>query len=109
MEKLRLNRAREVLAFDTLDEDEQKQYLRDADEKVMRDAEIRSALNKGRNEGLEEGETIGLEKGEAIGLEKGEAIGLEKGEAERTQLEEKLLSAQERIAELERMVNNKNP
>ena len=104
-----LNRAREILAFDTLTEDEQKQYLRDADEKVMRDAEIRSALNKGRNEGLEEGETIGLEKGEAIGLEKGEAIGLEKGEAERTQLEEKLLSAQERIAELERMVNNKKP
>jgi len=80
-----LNRAREVLAFDTLTEEEQKQYLRDADEKVMRDAEIRSALNKGRNEGLE------------------------KGEAERTQLEAKLLSAQERIAELEQMVNNKKP
>ena len=112
-----LHKAREILAFDTLTEDEQKLYLRDADEKVMRDAEIRSALNKGRNEGkaegeaigLEKGEAIGLEKGEAIGIEKGEAIGLEKGEAERIQLEGKLLSAQERIAELERMMNDKKP
>ena len=53
----------------------------------------------------------GLEKGVAIGLEKGEAIGLEKGEAERTQLkgerdqlEDELQAAQERIAELERMM-----
>ena len=79
----------------------------------MRDAEIRTALNKGRNEGetigLEKGEAIGLEKGEAIGLEKGEAIGLEKGEAERNQLENKLQAAQERIAELERMMNSKKP
>ena len=98
-----LNKAREILAFDILSEEEQKQYLRETDERVMRDAEIRTALNKGRNEGLEEGEAIGLEKGEAIGLEKG----LEKGEAERAQLEGKLLFAQERIAELERMAKDK--
>jgi len=37
-------------------------------------------------------------------LEEGEAIGLEKGEAERTQLKGELQAAQERIAELERMM-----
>ena len=75
-----LDKAREILAFDTLTEDEKAQYLRDADEKLMRDAEIRTALNKGRNE----------------------------GKAERVQLEDKLQVAQERIAELERIINDKN-
>jgi len=97
-----LDKAREILAFDALSEDEKAQYLRDADEKLMRDAEIRTALHKGRNEGKVEG----LEEGEAIGLEKGEA---ERSQlkAERSQLEDKLQAAQERIAELERMMNDK--
>jgi len=103
-----LDKARIILAYDKLTEEEKKQYFRVMDDKVMRDAEIHTALRKGRNEG----EAIGLEKGEAIGLEKGEAIGLEKGEAERAQLkgerdqlEGELQAAQERIAELERMMN----
>ena len=90
-----LDKAREVLAYDTLTEDEKMQYFRDMDDKVMRDAEIRTALNKGRNEG------------KAKGLEEGEAIGLEKGEAERTQLKNELQAAQERIAKLEREMNLK--
>jgi len=69
-----INKAREILAYENLTEEEKNQYFRDADDKVMRDAEIRTALSKGRNEG----EAIGLEKGEAIGLEKGEAIGEQK-------------------------------
>ena len=89
-----LNKAREILAFDILTEEEKKQYERDADAKVVRDAEIRSALNKG----LYEGEAIGLEKGEA------ERTQLK---AERTQLKSDLQAAKERIAELERMMNNK--
>jgi mRNA degradation ribonuclease J1/J2 len=66
-----------------------------------------NTLDYAREKGLEEGEVIGLEKGEAIGLEKGKAIGLEKGKAERSQLKGALLSAQERIAELERMIKIK--
>ena len=100
-----IDKAREILAYDTLTEEEKAQYLRESDAKVMRDAEIRTALNKGRNEGKAEG----LEEGEAIGLEKGETIGLEKGEAERTQLKGELQAAQKRIAELERMMNSKKP
>ena len=78
-----LAKARAILAFDTLSEEEKRQYEHDADHKVMRDAEIRTALNKGRNEGLAEG--------------------LEAGAAERTHLEDKLQAALKRIAELERV------
>ena len=82
-----LAKARILLAFDALAEDEKSQYLRETDEKLMRDAEIRTSFRKGQNEGkvmgleegLEKGKVIGLEEGEAIGLEKGEVIGLEKG------------------------------
>jgi len=114
-----LNKARVILAFDRLTEEEKAQYLREVDAKIMRDAEIRTALNKGRNEGevigfekgeaigFEKGEAIGFEKGEVIGFEKGEVIGFEKGEVERTQLKDELQAAQERIAKLEQMMNSK--
>jgi len=72
-----MDKARKILAFDNLTEEEKKRYEREIDEQLLRDAEIRTALNQGRYEGREEG----LEEGEAIGLVKGEAIGLEKGEA----------------------------
>ena len=81
-----LDRARELLSFDALNEEEKAHYLREAEAKVMRDAEIRTSFRKGQR--------------------KGEAIGLEKGEAERTQLKDELQAAQERIAELERMMNS---
>jgi len=78
-----MEKAREILAFDNLTEEEKKQYLREIDERLLRDAEIRTShfqgKIEGKEEGLAEGEAIGLEKGEAIGLEKGEAIGINKG------------------------------
>jgi len=89
-----LDKARVILAFDRLTEEEKTQYLREIDAKLMRDAEIRTALNKGRNEGKAERDQL---------------------ESERDQLEADLKAEKEgniallaRIAKLERMKNNKN-
>ena len=70
-----LDRAREVLAYDNLTDDEKKAYQREIENKRIRDSEIVTAYTDGEIKGRAEGEAIGLEKGEAIGLEKGEAIG----------------------------------
>jgi predicted transposase/invertase (TIGR01784 family) len=72
-----LDKARDVLAYDNLTDDEKQQYERDIKTKRIRGSEYRTAYTdgeiKGRTEGRTEGEAIGLEKGEAIGLEKGRA------------------------------------
>jgi len=64
-----MDKAREILAYDNLTEEEKKEHDRMIDERRNRDSEIRTAFSdgeyKGREEGLAEGEAIGLEKGEA--------------------------------------------
>ena len=91
-----IDKARQILAFDKLSDEEKKEYWRRVEERRIKDSEMSTAFLdgeiKGEKKGLEKGEAIGLEKGEAIGLEKGEAIGLEKGEAiglEKGRMEEK--------------------
>ena len=84
-----IEKAREVLAYDNLGDDEKKAYQREIENRRNQISEFVTAYTDGKFEG----EAIGLEKGEAIGLEKGEAIGLEKGEAigrfaERSELQE---------------------
>ena len=49
-----MDRAREILAFDSLSDEEKKQYAREIDARLHRDAEIRTALNKGRTEEKEQ-------------------------------------------------------
>jgi predicted transposase/invertase (TIGR01784 family) len=75
-----IDKARELLAYDNLSDEEKWEYQREAKIKRIRDSEVFTAFTDGEIKGLSKGEAIGLEKGEAIGLEKGEAIGLEKGE-----------------------------
>ena len=58
-----LDKAKEVLLFDNLTEDEKEQYLRAIDNKLLSDGAIRTALFEGEMKGLEKGEVIGLEKG----------------------------------------------
>ena len=69
-----LDRAREVLAYDNLADDEKRVYQREIENRRIRDAEMVTAYTdgefKGRAEGRAEGEVIGLEKGEAIGEQK---------------------------------------
>ena len=73
-----LDRAREILAFDNLGEEEKQEYWHQVEADRIKLSELETALFKGRVEG----EVIGIEKGrvegEVIGIEKGRAEGLEK-------------------------------
>ena len=88
-----LDKAREVLSFDKLSEEEQKRYLREVEVERIRDSEINTAFTDGKIEGHAEGRAEGHAEGRAEGraegleqgLEKGEAIGLEKGEAKKNE------------------------
>ena len=62
-----MDKARKILAFDNLSEEEQKRYKREVDEQLRRDAEIRTA----RSEGKIEGEKEGLEKAVINGAKAG--------------------------------------
>jgi predicted transposase/invertase (TIGR01784 family) len=73
-----MDKAREILAFDKLNEKEKKRYLREIDARLLRDAEIRTSDFKGEIRGI------------AIGLEKGRA----EGEAERARLKAEKQAAQ---------------
>ena len=57
-----LDRARSILAFESLSEEEKRQYERDADQRVLRDSEIFTALKKGRNEGKAERDRLEAER-----------------------------------------------
>ena len=97
-----LDKAREILAFDLLTEEEKNKYLREIEARLLRDSEIRTSRG--------EGEVIGIVKGRA------------EGEAERAQLQAQLDAAQAellarkanedalaaRIAQLEKFVNQKS-
>jgi predicted transposase/invertase (TIGR01784 family) len=50
-----LDKAREVLAFDKMSEEEKKQYLRNVEEWRIKESEILTALHKGKAEGKAEG------------------------------------------------------
>ena len=66
-----LDKAREILAYDNLSEQDKAKYRHDMDMRLLSDSEITTA----RQEGELKGEAIGLEKGEAIGeLKKALAI-----------------------------------
>ena len=74
-----MDKAREILAFDNLTEEEKKRYEREIDNQLLRDAEIRTALFEGELRGELRGEKRGLEKGEAIALEKAVINGAKTG------------------------------
>lgn len=100
-----MDKAREILAFDHLSEEEKKQYERAIDERLLRDAEIRTS----HGEGLFEGERIGIEKGRAEGEAEREKL---KAERERLKAEkevaQKIAEKQAtRIAELEKLMSEK--
>ena len=77
-----LQKAYDVLALESLPDEERKAYMRHIEDRRIRDSEMTTAF------------TDGEIKGRAEGLEEGEAIGLEKGEAERTKLKAELQAAQ---------------
>jgi predicted transposase/invertase (TIGR01784 family) len=55
-----IDKAREVLSFDNMSEEDKKQYLRDVEEYRIKESEILTALN----DGIAKGEERGLAKGE---------------------------------------------
>jgi predicted transposase/invertase (TIGR01784 family) len=63
-----LNKAREVLLFDNLSDEEKREYWDSVEANRIKQSEIETALIKGRLEGREEGR----EEGEVIGIAKGE-------------------------------------
>jgi len=83
-----INKAREILAYDNLTDEEKRDHDRMMEDRRNRDSEIITAFTDGEYKGLQKGEAIGLEKGEAIGLEKGKVIGMEEG-LEKGRTEEK--------------------
>ena len=52
-----IDKARQILAFDNLSDDEKKQYWRRLDDKRVRDGEIETAFTDGETKGLEKGRT----------------------------------------------------
>ena len=64
-----LDKAREVLNFDKLSDEEKRQYWYNVEAKRIKNSEMTTAYTDGELKGLEKGEAIGLEKGEAIGVE----------------------------------------
>jgi predicted transposase YdaD len=74
-----LDRARQILGFDKLSDEEKKRYWRRVEERRIKDSEFSTSFLEGEAKGLEKGLAKGLEKGLAKGLEKGEAKGLAKG------------------------------
>ena len=78
-----IDKAREVLNFDKLTDEEKRQYWYNVEAKRIKNSEMTTAYTdgeiKGRAKGLEEGEAIGLEKGEANTNKKVIANGLKAG------------------------------
>ena len=81
-----LGRAREVLAYDNLSDDEKRAYWRDVESRRIRDSEVVSAFGdgeiKGRAEGRAEGIVEGRAEGRAEGIAEGKAEGRAEGRAE---------------------------
>jgi predicted transposase/invertase (TIGR01784 family) len=77
-----LKRARRILAFDKLSEEEKRTYLRHVDNKRVKENEIETAHDEGWDKGRAEGRAEGLAEGEARGLAQGRAEGEAKGLAE---------------------------
>jgi len=69
-----IGKAREILAYDNLSDQDKERYRRELDARYFNDAYVRTSYT----DGMFKGKAIGLEEGEAIGLEKGEAIGAKK-------------------------------
>jgi predicted transposase/invertase (TIGR01784 family) len=83
-----LDKARKVLAFDNMSDEEKKQYNYNIEVRRIKESEIHTALREGERKGLEKGMQKGLQKGLEKGLEKGMQKGLEKG-LEKGRAEEK--------------------
>jgi predicted transposase/invertase (TIGR01784 family) len=72
-----MNRARQVLAFDNMSDEEKIDYDHNVKARRIREGEIFSA----RYDGIAEGKAEGLAKGKAEGLAEGKAEGLAEGKA----------------------------
>ena len=77
-----IDKAREILAYDNLSDEEKRHYEYQMESQRNRDSEVITAFTdgeiKGSEKGRAEGEAIGIEKGRV----EGEAIGIKKGRAE---------------------------
>ena len=89
-----LDKAREVLDFDNLSDEEKKEYLRQVEIDRIKTSELETAMYKGEAVGIEKGRA----EGRAEGMEKGRAEGMEKGEALRNQLEADLAAKNAELA-----------
>jgi len=87
-----LGRARKILAFDKLSDEEKQEYWHRVKVRRIKDGEMSTAFLDGEIKG----EARGFAKGEARGLAKG----LAKGESERAQLKAELKEKEEKEAEL---------
>ena len=62
-----LKQAREILAFDNMNDAEKKDYERSMKIRMIQDSELATALYKGQNEGMAKGLAQGIKKGKAEG------------------------------------------
>ena len=86
-----IDKARHILAFDNLTDEEKKLYWRRVEERRIKDSEMNTAFLEGEEKGFTKGEVRGLAKGEA------ERAQLK---AERTQLKAELREKEAKEAEL---------
>jgi predicted transposase/invertase (TIGR01784 family) len=63
-----LGKAREVLSFDNMSEEEKKQYLRNVEDWRIKESEILTALHKGKAEGKIEGKIETAKTAKELGL-----------------------------------------
>jgi predicted transposase/invertase (TIGR01784 family) len=106
-----LKKAREILAFDNLSEEEKKQHSREIKARLLRDSQIRTSRGEGLFEGFAKGEAerarLKAEKEDVQA--KFEAVQAEKEAAQAKFEAAKMLADEQaaRIAELEKMVFEK--
>jgi predicted transposase YdaD len=79
-----MNKARKVLVYDNMSDEEKKSYQQNVEARRIRDNELFSAIYKGKAEGLAEGKAEGLAEGKAEGLAEGKAEGKAEGEITKT-------------------------
>ena len=65
-----IDKAREILAYEKLSEEERREHDRLVEENRNRESEIQTAFTDGEFKGRTEGEVIGIAKGEVIGEQK---------------------------------------
>ena len=75
-----LDKAREVLAYDNLPDEQKRIYRKEIEDKLQTESLFRTSHLQGKLEGIAEGKEMGIAEGKEIGIAEGKEIGIAEGE-----------------------------